>query len=136
MFEPNYAASGRWQNKHPLPVKLISGSCALVLLVALSSLHCSADTIAALEQSPRTLHSWSESLDFAAEQWAENRVPQTYIRQLLKAAEKALAQERAQIRRATDASPEQIRRIKAEAERLESKIHEQRQMLTRSGDSN
>src|SRR5437764_9811517 len=61
-----------------------------ILLPALLLLCGGCDQSNRLEQVRKSVDSWSATLDITAEQWAQHRVPRTYIRQIVKAAEKSL----------------------------------------------
>lgn len=60
--------------------RLLTGTIALGLLFA----GCGNSD----EQSSKSLQSWSESVDFARQQWSAHRVPKRYLVQVLEAAEK------------------------------------------------
>jgi hypothetical protein len=51
---------------------------------------CEQNSTREVEQTRETLTSWSNSLILLEEQWHEGRVPPTYVKQMLKRADKAL----------------------------------------------
>jgi hypothetical protein len=50
-----------------------------------------------VEESKQMLTAWSACIGLATRQWEEHRVPDLYVRQLLKVSEKALAKQRREI---------------------------------------
>ena len=47
-----------------------------------------------LDNSEKSIHSWSATLRLTTEQWASHRIPDTYFRQVLKAADEEISQQR------------------------------------------
>jgi 16S rRNA U1498 N3-methylase RsmE len=73
------------------------------------------------EQIQQSLQSWSRSIDLAAEQWREHRVPNIYLAQLLRAAGEEQKQQEQKINKARD-SGENVVALQAQLRALESKI--------------
>jgi len=71
------------------------------------------------EQTRETLQSWINSVDLAQQHRADGHVPQVFIAQLLKGADKTLARERDQIRSHPD--------LQSLAQQLELKIRQARE---------
>ena len=63
---------------------------AVVTLVPLLLTACGDNS----QQARETLVSWSKSLDLLEQQYAQRRVPETYVHQMLRAATRALNQYR------------------------------------------
>jgi 16S rRNA U1498 N3-methylase RsmE len=97
----------------------VIGACALGLLLS----SCGDSSQPEMEQSRQMLQSWMRTVDLAAQQRAEQRVPDIYVSQVLRSAEQALARERRKIRQFTNADRQQLESL---AHQLGAKIREQR----------
>jgi DNA phosphorothioation-dependent restriction protein DptG len=58
----------------------------------------------------RSVESWAATLNTTIEQWEQNRVPQTYVRQLVEAAEKALAEQEKSLKKVDDGRRDELQR--------------------------
>jgi hypothetical protein len=58
----------------------------------------------------RSVESWAATLNTTVEQWEQNRLPQTYVRQLVEAADKALADQEKTLKKVDDAHRDELRR--------------------------
>lgn len=58
-----------------------------------------------LEQVRKDIASWSATLDLGAEQWAQHRVPRTYVRQVVEAAGKSLDDDEKRLAKVSADSP-------------------------------
>src|ERR1043166_3691231 len=87
---------------------------------------CGGNSHREIEQTRQTLRSWTSSLDLAAQQRREERVPRLFLPQLLKVANEMLTHER---RKIDNAPPAERASLQALAHELEAKIHEQQGRL-------
>jgi transcription termination factor NusB len=89
------------------------------LAFALFSTGCSGSQ--QTEQIQQSLQSWSRSIDFAEQQWREHRVPNTYFRQLLRAADEEQQKQQQKINKASR-SGASVAALQAQLRGVESKI--------------
>jgi len=62
------------------------------MLAALFLVGCGNDS----QQARESLRSWDKSLELVERQYAQRRVPETYVRQMVRGATRALSQQRQQ----------------------------------------
>jgi hypothetical protein len=93
----------------------------LLFVVAGLFTACGGDLQKEAEQTRERLVSWNRSLDLLNQQWTGHRVPETYVRQMLKAAKRTLEQERKQSAKAAASG----------IETAESATHELESSITR-----
>ena len=84
-------------------------NCALsiVLVVMLLFAGCSDDSEKALRVE-RSVESWGATLNTTIAQWQQNRVPRTYVRQILEAADKALAEQEKTLTKVNDVRHDEL----------------------------
>jgi hypothetical protein len=93
--------------------------------VAFIFMGCEQNSTREVEQTRETLTSWSNSLILLEEQWHEGRVPPTYLKQMLKRADKALTK----IQSSTSLSGD----VRKSATVVEAHIHRLQNDLTTPG---
>src|SRR4051812_18050919 len=67
--------------------------CSILALALMFVCGCDRDQSRKLERAEKSIESWRATLEMAAEQWADGRVPKVYVRQIGDAAEKSLKSE-------------------------------------------
>jgi hypothetical protein len=82
-------------------------------------------------QTTETLKSWTETIDFLAQQWTEHRVPEIYVRQMLKAGNEALTKEQKRIGDVSSKAPAKAEEARAAASYFQSRIHRLEKKLTK-----
>ncbi|HYY13433.1 MAG TPA: hypothetical protein VE758_03255 [Chthoniobacterales bacterium] len=99
----------------------VVAACALGLLIS----SCGSSSQEA-EQSGQMLRSWIRTVDLAAQQHVEHRVPDLYLKQLLKSAEQALKREQRQIQQLSGSDRQQLGSL---ADQLEGRIRQEQLTL-------
>jgi hypothetical protein len=88
-IEPQFHNDKRKRLGRSAAGRIVAGCACAVFLSA-----CGGDTDKKQKQAVETLVSWKNSIQLAENQWQHHQVPDLYIRQLIRAARKALTKQR------------------------------------------
>jgi hypothetical protein len=102
---------------------------SMVFIIAALLTACGGEAQKEAQQTTETLVSWNASLDLLGQQWTEHRVPETYVRQMLKAAKRTLEQERQESAKAAASG---VGTAESAAKKLESNINRLEKTLTQA----
>ena len=86
-------------------------------------LECGCDASDQSEQVRKSIESWGATVDIVADQWAQHRVPRTYIGQIVKAAEKSLDEDEKRLTK-NSANSEGRRQVQRRLVELRRRLHE------------
>ena len=82
---------------------------------------CGGDSDRTAQRVERSVESWAATLDTTVGQWEQNRLPRTYVRQLVEAADKALADQAKSLQKVDDAHRKELaRKLSA----LQRRVHD------------
>lgn len=92
-------------------------------LLALLLLCGGCDSSRQFEQVQKSIDSWSATLDLTGEQWAGQRIPDTYVRQIVEAAGKALDEEEKRLKKIS-ADPSRRQQMERRLAEVRQRLHE------------
>jgi hypothetical protein len=84
----------------------LGGLLALMLMLG----GCGGDSEKTSQRVERSVESWAATVKTTVEQWEQDRVPRTYVRQLVEAADKALAEQEKTLKKVDDAHRDELQR--------------------------
>ena len=94
-----------------------------IWLPALLALCGGCDQSKRLEQVQKSINSWSATLDIATEQWGQRRVPRTFVRQIVQAAERSLDKDEKQLAKVS-ADPTGREQVRDHLVELRHRLHD------------
>jgi hypothetical protein len=95
----------------------LRGLLLLMLLLA----GCGGDSDKTAQRVERSVESWAATLNTTIEQWEQGRVPRTYVRQLVEAADQALADQAKSLKKVDEAHRDDLQR---KVSALRQRVHE------------
>jgi hypothetical protein len=95
----------------------LAGPLALILFLC----GCGSDSDKTAQRVERSVESWAATLNTTIAQWEQNRLPQTYVRQLVEAADKSLALQEQSLKKVDAAHRDELRR---KVSALRQRVHD------------
>ena len=83
-----------------------------------------------VEEGEKSVQSWNKTLEMACRQWAEDRVPTLYLKQMMKAGEEELDKQLQQLQKV--GSDQNAQRVVKKMQRLRSWLEQNQEQLSKA----